>query len=222
VRLVEEDDDSQDGLSRRDFLRGSAAAGVLGMGLIAGEIEAAEKSSAPAGAGGEVAGPGAVPLRFRINGDLREARLEPRATLLDALRGAFDLTGAKEVCDRGACGACTVLLGGKAVYACGVLAIEVQGRPIQTIEGLGRPDKPHPLQAAFAEHDAGQCGLCIPGFVMATRGLLDRNPDPGPAEVRQGLAGNLCRCGNYDDIQQAVLAAAAAGEPEGRRRRPRD
>ncbi len=207
------------GLSRRDFLRGSAAAGALGTGILSSvELEAAPKTEAGVG----IAGPGALAMTFRINGDARQATLEPRVTLLDALRDHLDLTGAKKVCDRGTCGACTVLLEGKAVYACSVLAIEAQGRSIQTVEGIGRPGKLHPLQAAFVEHDAQQCGFCTPGFVMAAKALLDRNPHPNLDEVHLGLSGNFCRCGTYAGMRKAVVEAADAEETEPRRRRKKE
>src|SRR5262245_8581918 len=135
------------------------------------------------------------------------ANLEPRVTLLDALRDQFELTGAKRVCDRGTCGACTVLLDGKPVYACSILAIEAQDAAIVTVEGLGSVDKLHRLQAAFVENDAQQCGFCPPGFIVAARALLDRIPHPTPAEVHHGLSGNFCRCGTYAGIRQAVLQA---------------
>jgi xanthine dehydrogenase YagT iron-sulfur-binding subunit len=208
--------------SRRAFLRGSALAGALGAGLF-DEADAAprkkkraKKKPAPAASRpepvpGEVVGPGAVPMRFRVNGKQREAVLEPRVTLLDALRDHLGFTGAKRVCDRGACGACTVLLGGRTVYSCSVLAIEAQGRPIVTVEALGRPRKLHPLQAAFVEHEALQCGFCTPGFLMAAQGLLERTPSPTPAEVMDGISGNTCRCGAYPGLRAAVLAAAASG-----------
>jgi xanthine dehydrogenase YagT iron-sulfur-binding subunit len=209
--------------SRRAFLRGSALAGALGAGLL-DDADAAQgkkkprkkKPPAPAASRpepvrGEVVGPGPVPMRFRINGKPREAALEPRVTLLDALRDHLGFTGAKRICDRGACGACTLLLDGKTVYACSVLAIEAQGRPIVTVEALGRPRKLHPLQAAFVEHDALQCGFCTPGFLMAAYGLLERAPAPSPAEVADGISGNTCRCGAYPGLRAAVLAAAAAG-----------
>lgn len=206
---------SPDGLSRRDFLRGGAAAGVVGAGLLGGSLALDAKPAARSGiAGGEVVGPGPVPMMFQINGETLKATLEPRVTLLDALRDHLDLTGAKKVCDRGTCGACTVILGGRTVYSCSVLAIEAQGRPIQTVEGLGRPEKLHPLQAAFVENDAQQCGFCTPGFVMAAKALLDGNPQPTLEEVHHGLSGNFCRCGTYAGMRKAVLQASAPDDEE--------
>jgi aerobic-type carbon monoxide dehydrogenase small subunit (CoxS/CutS family) len=214
----ERDDPPAGGISRRAFLRGGAVAGALGSaGLLAGELVEAAKDAPRTEAGVEVWGPGEVPVRLRINGKSHNLKLEPRTTLLDALRDHLELTGAKRVCDRGTCGACTVLLNGKAVYACSLLAVDVQHRPILTVEGLGKPDDLHPLQAAFVEHDAQQCGFCTPGFVMAAKALLDRNPNPKLADVHHGLSGNFCRCGTYAGLRQAVLAAAplvAAGALE--------
>ena len=211
------------GLSRRDFLRGSAAAGALGTGILGGTAAIAELEAAPrTEAGVGIVGPGAVPMTLQINGEMLKASLEPRVTLLDALRDHLDLTGAKKVCDRGTCGACTVILDGRTVYACSVLAIEAQGRPIQTVEGLGRPNRLHPLQAAFVENDAQQCGFCTPGFVMAAKALLDKNPHPTLDEVHLGLSGNFCRCGTYAGMRKAVLQAADAGDAqEERPERPR-
>ena len=208
------------GLSRRDFLRGGAAAGALGTGILGGSVQLEAAPRTEAGVG--IAGPGAVPMTFQINGETLKATLEPRVTLLDALRDHLDLTGAKKVCDRGTCGACTVILEGKAVYACSVLAIEAQGRSIQTVEGIGRPNRLHPLQAAFVEHDAQQCGFCTPGFVMAAKALLDRNPHPSLDEVHQGLSGNFCRCGTYAGMRKAVLQAADAEADEPRRRKRKE
>jgi xanthine dehydrogenase YagT iron-sulfur-binding subunit len=214
------------GLSRRAFLRGSAAAG-LGAGLLGGAPSAAAPAAPTAPTPKTearlsiipIVGPQPVAMSFRINGQPYTARLEPRVTLLDALRDHFDLTGAKQVCDRGTCGACTVLLDGRTVYACSVLAIEAQAtdvREIQTIEGLGTVDKLHPIQAAFVENDAQQCGFCTPGFILAAKALLDANPEPTAAELHHGLSGNFCRCGTYAGMRRALLglAAAAPGDPD--------
>ncbi len=134
--------------------------------------------------------------------------VEPRMTLLDTLRGKLDHTGAKRVCDRGTCGACTVILNGKVAYACTILAIDAQGKQIQTIEGLSSSGKPHPISQAFVNNDAQQCGYCTPGMVMAAKGLLDRNPHPTEEQVKKGMSGNLCRCGTYMGIRKAVVEAS--------------
>jgi aerobic-type carbon monoxide dehydrogenase small subunit (CoxS/CutS family) len=133
-------------------------------------------------------------------------------TLLDALRNHLDLTGAKPVCDRGGCGACTVLLDGNPVVSCMMLAADAEGHEITTIEGIGTPEKMSPLQAAFVECDAMQCGFCTPGFVVAGTALLAKHPDPSFAQIKDGLAGNLCRCGTYGRIFEAVHKAATAGK----------
>lgn len=211
-----ERDDPPRGFSRRDFLRGGAAAGVLGTGLLRGVPPVESAAAAKAEAGVPIVGPGAVPMNFRINGKALSAQLEPRVTLLDALRTRFELTGAKKVCDRGTCGSCTVLMDGRTVYACSILAIEAQGADIRTVEGIGSVERLHPLQASFVEHDAQQCGFCTPGFVVAAKALLDKNPSPTLDEVHQGLSGNFCRCGTYAGLRRAVLsvAQAAAANPD--------
>lgn len=195
------------GFSRRDFLRGgtlgAVSGGLLSRGLVPKKVSAA---------GPELLGPGPVPFKLEINGRLRELNLAPRVTLLDALRDHLDLTGAKKVCDRTSCGACTVLVDGKPVYACTVLAIEAQGKAIQTVEGLGSVDELHPIQAAFVDNDAQQCGFCTPGFVMAAKALLDRKPDPTLEDIHEGLGGNICRCGTYAGLRKAVLQVAGAGK----------
>jgi len=190
--------------SRRDFLKGAGVA-VSG-GLMVGEQAAA----APPEGTTQILGPGAVPITLKINGIPHKLNVEPRVTLLDALRNGLDITGAKKVCDRAACGACTVILNGNPVYACAVLAIEAQDKEIQTIESLTVGGKLHPVSAAFVEHDAQQCGFCTPGFVMAVKAFLDKNPSPTMEDVEKGLGGNLCRCGTYVGVRQAVLEAAKA------------
>jgi xanthine dehydrogenase YagT iron-sulfur-binding subunit len=150
-------------------------------------------------------------MTFTVNGKRLDTKLEPRVTLLDALRNHLDLTGAKKVCDRATCGACTVLIAGKPVYSCTVLAIEAQGQDITTIEGLGTPAQMHPIQTAFVENDAQQCGYCTPGFVLACKAFLDHNPNPTLEQIERGLGGNLCRCGTYDGIKHVLLAG---GKPK--------
>ena len=144
-----------------------------------------------------------------VNGDAVEYLCEPEQTLLDVLRDELDLTGSKEGCASGDCGACSVLLDGRLVCACLVLGAEVQGRSVETIEGMADGAELHPLQQKFLEHAALQCGVCTPGFLVAAKALLERNPDPSETEVRYWLAGNLCRCTGYDKIVRAVLDTAA-------------
>jgi aerobic-type carbon monoxide dehydrogenase small subunit (CoxS/CutS family) len=163
-----------------------------------------------------VLGPDAVTLNLKVNGAPRTVSVEPRVTLLDALRNHLDLTGAKPVCERGGCGACTVLLDGAPIASCLMLAADAEGHEITTVEGIGTPEKLSPLQAAFVEKDALQCGFCTPGFVVAGTALLARNPRPTLDEIKAGLAGNLCRCGTYGRIFEAVQAASQATTPSRR------
>ena len=144
-----------------------------------------------------------------VNGDPVEFLADPGMTLLDALRDELDLTGSKEGCGSGDCGACSVILDGRLVCSCLVLAPEAEGRRVETIEGLAHGSRLHPLQQKFLEHAALQCGFCTPGLLMASKALLDANPDPTETEVRYWLAGNLCRCTGYDKIIRAVMDAAA-------------
>lgn len=144
-----------------------------------------------------------------INGDAQEFLCNPGATLLDVLRDELRLTGTKEGCGSGDCGACTVLLDGHMVCSCLVLAAEAEGRQVGTIEGVAEGSALHPVQAKFLEHGALQCGFCTPGFIVASKALLDHNPAPTESEVRYWLAGNLCRCTGYDKIVRAVMDAAA-------------
>jgi len=143
-----------------------------------------------------------------INGEEVEFLCEPRQSLLEVLRETLGLMGAKEGCNNGNCGACNVLLDGRLVNSCLVFGVEIQGRTVTTIEGVAKTDGLHPLQQKFIEHAALQCGYCTPGFVVAGKALLDQNPDPSEHEVREWLAGNLCRCTGYDRIVRAVLDAA--------------
>jgi aerobic-type carbon monoxide dehydrogenase small subunit (CoxS/CutS family) len=195
-----DDDAPASGVSRRTFLKtagvGAAATGLLG--------------ATPAATGPTLLGPDAVPLALKVNGAARTVTVEPRVTLLRALRNHLDLTGAKEICDRGACGGCTVLLDGKPIASCLMLAADAVGHEITTVEGLGTPEKMSPVQAAFVEADALQCGFCTPGFVVASTALLKENPNPSLDQVKDALAGNLCRCGTYPRVFEAVLKAAKA------------
>lgn len=190
------------GLSRRDFLKASSITLSVPLVVNQGVVQAAASDV-------KIHGPGKVPIRLTINGKTHAAQLEPRVTLLEALRHEFDLTGAKRVCDRGSCGACTVIMDGKTVYSCSVLAVEAQGRAITTVEGLMQGDSLHPIQQAIVDNDGQQCGFCTPGFVVASKALLDKHPNPTLAEVHRGLSGNFCRCGTYVGLKAAVLEVAA-------------
>jgi len=190
-------------VSRRGFIRGvGIGGGALGTGILEREVLAAPPA-------GNLLGPGAVPLTLTVNGKPQQLVVEPRVTLLDALRNQLHITGAKPNCDRGTCGSCTVLVGGKAVYACSMLAIEARGKSIETIEGVPASD---PLVAAFVHQDGLQCGFCTPGFVMAAKAYLKRNAKPTEAEVAAAFGGNICRCGAYVPIRKAVLDAAGRGK----------
>jgi aerobic-type carbon monoxide dehydrogenase small subunit (CoxS/CutS family) len=185
-------------VSRRAFLKtvsaSSIAAGVIAPG------EAAAQGPAPAG-------PGKVPIRLTIDGQTRSLEVEPRVTLLDAMRERLDVTAQKRVCDRGSCGACTVLLDGKTAYACTLLAIDVQGRAIKTVASLAQGTVLHPVQQAFCDHDGLMCGFCTPGFVLSAVTLLEKNPNPTAEQARAALDGNICRCGTYPRVVEAVLGA---------------
>jgi xanthine dehydrogenase YagT iron-sulfur-binding subunit len=189
-------------VTRRDFLK-SVGGGAAGLGAVPRALDR----------------PGTVrpePLetadRHRIaltvNGRRIKLDVESRDTLLDVLRDRLRLTGAKRVCNRGECGGCTVLLDGRPVYSCHLLAVQADGREVRTIEGLAAKGKLHPLQKAFIEKDGYQCGYCTPGFLMASTALLEKNNKPSAEEIQTALSGNLCRCGNYQKIHAAVAAAA--------------
>jgi aerobic-type carbon monoxide dehydrogenase small subunit (CoxS/CutS family) len=149
------------------------------------------------------------PMTFTINGEIYEDEIDVRRTLLEILRENFGLTGTKKGCNEGECGTCTVLLDGKPVASCLVLAVEAQGKSIETVEGLERNGELHRLQQAFIEHGAFQCGFCTPGVLMAAKGLLNENPKPSEEEVRRAIAGNLCRCTGYNKYVEAILDVAA-------------
>jgi xanthine dehydrogenase YagT iron-sulfur-binding subunit len=204
--MSEQNEPSNSGVSRRGFLKG------MGLGTAATGVLSAVKPVAEAAAKDpNVKGPGELPLSLKINGKTRKLNVEPRVTLLDALRNRLDLTGPKKVCDRGTCGACTVLVDGHPVYSCTLLAVEAEGLDITTIEGIGAPDKMTRVQKAFVENDAQQCGFCTPGFVTAATAVVRDHPNAGIEEVRAGLGGNLCRCGTYAGMLLAVADAAKKG-----------
>ena len=204
VKDLKELTDDRSGVSRRDFLKISTIAAAV-------PVVSGPKMVMAAGEQVPVHGPGKVPMTFQVNGKSYKATLEPRVTLLDALRDSLDVTGAKRVCDKAECGACTVLLDDKSVYACSVLAIEAQGKKITTVEALMEGGKLHPIQQAFVDNDASQCGFCTPGFVVACKAMLDKHPDPTPDDLLRELSGNLCRCGTYAGIRGAVAQAARKG-----------
>jgi len=186
-------------VSRRGFI-GGVSAGSTALAL----LDTPETQAAT----GAVQGPGEVPITLRINGKPIQLSVEPRVTLLDALRNRLEITGAKRVCDRGTCGACTVSINGRTIYGCTTLAIDCQGKDIQTIEGIAPEGKLHPVSVAFVNNDGQQCGYCTPGFVMAAKGFLERHPNPTYEQVERGLGGNLCRCGTYVGVRKAVLEAS--------------
>src|SRR5436305_11111125 len=194
------------GISRRGFLTGTgaAAAATLAPPLPLG--------AAPGRDGDAAAfGPAPVRVELTVNGNKLSTNVEPRVTLLDALRNYLDVTGCKRVCDRGTCGACTVLLDGKTVYSCSMLALEANGREVKTAEALAANGRLDPVPAAFAECDAQQCGFCTPGFVVAMRAALDKNPNATPAEVEEGLSGNICPFGTYEQMRHAIALLTMKG-----------
>jgi xanthine dehydrogenase YagT iron-sulfur-binding subunit len=189
-------------VSRRDFLK------TAGVGSLATAVTTATEANLDAQSTPRVVGPGEVPVTLTVNGTRVDLRIEPRVTLLDAVRNRADLTGNKRVCDRGTCGACTMIVDGRTVYACSTLAIEVQGKQIRTVDGLARADGTlHPVQQAFCDKDALMCGFCTPGFVMATVALIEQHPNPTVDQARKALDGNICRCGTFVRVLEAALEA---------------
>jgi len=202
---MEKKDKKRKTFTRRDFLKGFGG-GALSVAVVpkylTQDMTALQTKE------------GKIPLYSRrqititVNQKNYSLEVEPRETLLHVLRERLNLTGAKMTCDRGECGACTVLLDGKPVYSCLTLAIRAEGEKITTIEGLATEDKLHPLQQAFIDKDGYQCGFCTPGFIMSSVALLERKKNPDLEEIKSGLGGNICRCGNYAKIYEAVSAAS--------------
>jgi aerobic-type carbon monoxide dehydrogenase small subunit (CoxS/CutS family) len=189
-------------ITRRDMLRGAGAAALMGSLTSAGAQEAKTEP------GVRRLGPGPVKVEFELNGKPTSVEVEPRVTLLDALRDHLGFTGSKRACDRGACGACTVWIDGKTANACMQLAVDAHGRSVRTIEGLAGADGTlHPLQAAFIKHDAFQCGFCTSGMLMSGAALLEREKRPSDEQIRAAVAGNLCRCGTYPHVFDACREA---------------
>jgi xanthine dehydrogenase YagT iron-sulfur-binding subunit len=190
-------DESGVDVSRRAFLKTVGASGIAAT-VVGGTGEAQTSGATPVG-------PGPVPITLTINGRKHQLAIEPRVTLLDAMRDRLDHTGLKRVCDRGTCGACTAIIDGRTAYTCSMLAIEAQGKDIRTVEGLTQGTVLHPVQQAFVAHDGTMCGFCTPGFVMSAVALLEKHPSPTPEQARQALDGNICRCGTYTRVLEAVL-----------------
>jgi len=204
--LVEE----KEAVSRRGFLKGIGSGAVVA-GMAPAALVGSEEASS-ANTTDEIT---QTTVTLNINDVAHRVDVEPRTTLLTVLRDGFDssgnrldLTGAKPICDRGSCGGCTVIVEGKPVYACMMLAVDVQDRDIVTVEGLASQDSLHPIQEAFVKHDALMCGFCTPGFVVAAKAFLDQNPSPTHEEIQEGLSGNVCRCGTYPFIFDAVKTAS--------------
>src|ERR1700733_7223572 len=193
-------------ISRREFVETTGAGLVVATSVPLIVQEAHAQEAAPSTP--------RTSIRLVVNGTEHRAEVEDRWTLVEVLRDHLGLTGTKIGCDRGECGACTVLLDGKPVYSCSQLAVWANGRTVQTVEGLARGEHLHPLQEAFIQHDGPQCGYCTSGQLMSAKALLDHNPHPTADEVRAAMTGNICRCSNYNRYVESVLAAAASGVPE--------
>jgi aerobic-type carbon monoxide dehydrogenase small subunit (CoxS/CutS family) len=196
------------GVSRRDFLKGigagSVGAAVISTGLLNAPDTEAYSTEAAASSRGRST------INLKVNGKSYRLEVEHRQTLAEVLRDQLGFTGTKIGCDRGECGACTVIINGRNMYSCSQLAVWMNGKEVLTIEGLSRGDKLDPVQDAFIQHDGPQCGFCTSGQIMSGKALLMRNSNPSEAEVKRALSGNLCRCGNYNREVEAVLAAAKA------------
>lgn len=190
-------------ISRRKFIK-NLSGGVVGASVAIQSLSAKPKNESSPPSKSETA----VELSFIVNKKPVTLMIEPESTLAEVLRDELKLTGTKVVCNHGECGACTVLLNGKAVYSCHILALDAQGMQITTIEGLMDGEKLHPVQEAFVEHDGLQCGFCTPGQIMAAQAIIQKNPKPGRQEIIDGMSGNLCRCAAYPNILKSAIAAA--------------
>lgn len=193
-------------LSRRAFLTRAGAVSVAAAAVPLAVTAAAEAQAATVTGDASARIPGTIPVSLRVNGEVHRVQIDPRATVLDTLRETLHLTGTKKGCDHGQCGACTIHLDGQRVNSCLLFAAMQQGKEITTIEGLGTPDKMHPVQAAFVDHDGYQCGYCTSGQIMSAAAMLHEKWGPTDADVKEALAGNICRCGAYPNIVAAVQA----------------
>jgi xanthine dehydrogenase YagT iron-sulfur-binding subunit len=197
------------GVTRRGFLTGTSAAAAITS--LTGELVPPAIGQEETPAKSPAFGPGPVLVELTVNGNKVSTNVEPRVTLLDALRNHLDVTGCKRVCDRATCGACTVILDGRPVYSCLTLALEARGAEVRTAESLVAGGKLDPVPAAFAENDAQQCGFCTPGFVVAIRAAFDKHKNPTPEQIEAALAGNICRCGTYEQMRQAIAQLCKKG-----------
>jgi xanthine dehydrogenase YagT iron-sulfur-binding subunit len=193
------------GYNRRDFLKGSSVA------VAATAMAATTEADANVVTTANVAPSSATSITLNVNGKSFQVRVEPRVTLLEVLRNDMNLTGCKDACDRTTCGACSVMIDGKAIYACARLAHECEGKKITTVESLRNGNQVDEVISGFVKHDAMQCGFCTPGFVVATRAFLNTKPNASLEEIRKGLGGNICRCGTYDGITKCALELAKKG-----------
>lgn len=193
------------GFSRRSFIKtvGVSATVTTLSGIAEAHAAAQERAETD-----KLLGPGPIAIAFTVNGKAAEMRVEPSTTLAEALRFQLGLTGTKVICDRGSCGGCCVIVNGKLTNACMMLAFDAQGATITTIEGLAQGGKLDPVQESYLRHDALQCGYCTPGFIVATRALLDDVPKPTLDQIKKALGGNICRCGTYTNIFNAALEAS--------------
>jgi aerobic-type carbon monoxide dehydrogenase small subunit (CoxS/CutS family) len=192
-------------VSRRDFLKG------MGTTAVAATLTTAALPSPPEAEAALPSGVKEAVIQLNVNGQVHRLKVKSHWTLLEVIRNELGLTGAKRFCDRGSCGACTVIMEDKAIYACSRLAIEADGKSITTIEGLADGEKLHPIQEAFVQHDGFQCGFCTSGVILSAKALLDKNARPSRAEIKDALSGNICRCSSYTKIIESVVAASQKG-----------